>query len=148
MAEGRPRKFEFAVLVVIISILALLLLAALKRGMEEVEESTVQSEAAAIRIELLDVLAHREARGGKLPDSQNPVRWIARTPEGYLGELAAAPQERVVWYFDNKREELVYRFRFSREARFRLVRGAEAINAPGVLAGVGLRRVDVARNNM
>jgi hypothetical protein len=148
MDRNRPRKFEFAVLVAIISVLALLLMKALERTREEIEDATVQSEIAAIRVELLDRLAHRETVGGKLPESRNPMRWIARQPEGYLGELDAAPQERGVWYFDRQREELVYRFRSSREARLRLVRGAETAGTQGILAGVGLRRVDGDNGNL
>lgn len=136
----RPRKYEFSVLVVIIAILALVLMAALEQVREDFEEAAVQSEAAAIRIELLDWLAHREAVGGKLPESRNPIGWIAREPANYLGELATAPEERAVWYFDTTRQELVYRFRSAREARFRLVRGAEAGGVSGSFAGVGLSR--------
>ena len=139
----RPRKYEFAILVAIIGILAVVLIGALDRIRERFEEAVVQTEAAAIRVELLDRLAHRESVGGKLPESRNPVRWIARQPEAYVGELDSAPSARGVWYFDRQREELVYRFRSSREARFRLVRGMEAANVQGGLAGVGLRRMDI-----
>ena len=144
----RPRKFEFAVLVAIIGILAVVLMSALDRVRESFEEAAVQSEAAAIRVELLDWLAHREIIGGKLPESRNPIRWIAQQPENYLGELDGAPKERGVWYFDSRRQELVYRFRFDREARFRLVRGVEAAGAPGSFVGVGLRRVEVVSENV
>jgi len=144
----RPRKFEFAVLVVIIGILAVVVMNALEKVREDFEEAAVQSEAAAIRVELLDWLAHREAVGGTLPESRNPIRWIARLPQGYLGELETAPKERGVWYFDTRRQELVYRFRFDREARFRLVRGREAVSAAGSFAGVGLNRVEIVSENV
>jgi hypothetical protein len=144
MDTNRPRKYEFLVLVTIIGILAVVLMGALDRVREEFEAAAVLSEVAAIRVELLDRLAHREAVGGELPESRNPMRWIVRQPEGYIGERNAAPQERGVWYFDSTREELVYCFRSSREMRFRLVRGAEVANVQGGLAGVGLRRVDIA----
>jgi hypothetical protein len=139
---NRPRKYEFSVLVGIIGILALVLLVALDRIRGEFEAAAMQSEAAAIRVELLDRLAHREAVGGKLPESDNPLRWITRQPAGYVGELDPPPTQGSVWYFDRRRDELVYRFRSGREARFRLVRGREVANVQGGLAGVGLRRVD------
>ena len=142
MDVNRPRKFEFSVLVVIIAILALVLMAALERARDDFEEAAVQMEAATIRVELLDWLAHHEAVGGKLPASRNPIRWIGRVPENYLGELDVAPKERAVWYFDTAQQELVYRFRASREARFRLVRGVEALGVQASFGGVGLRRVD------
>ena len=56
--------------------------------------------------------------------------------------LDAAPDARGVWYFDLRQEELVYRYRSGRQARFRLVRGAEAAGVAGTLGGVGLLRVD------
>ena len=142
MATEKTRKYEFAVLVAIIGVLAVLLMQALERTREEIEEAAVQAEAAALRIELLDYLAHREARGGMLPASRNPLRWVQRVPEAYRGELDEAPPESGVWYFDRRRDELVYRFRAGGEARFRLERGAAAGNAPAGLAGVALRRVD------
>lgn len=141
MAELNRRQFEFAVLVVIISALAVFMLSALERAGVEVEEAAVQTEVAAIRIELLDRIAHRELVGGDLPKSDNPMQWIARVPEAYLGELDSTPEARGVWYFDRKAGELAYRFRGSGEARFRLLRGGGG-GAPGVLAGVGLLRLE------
>ena len=142
MDSVRPRKYEFAVLVVIIGALAMVLMGALERSRAEIEEATVQTEVAAMRIELLDWLAHREAFGGKFPESRNPIRWVGRQPEGYLGELEEAPADRGVWYYDLKQQLLVYRFRAGREARFRLEVGVGAAGVPASLAGVALRRVD------
>ena len=139
---GYRRLYEFAVAVLIVAVLAWLLVRALDRAREEVEEATVQSEAAALRVELLDAQAHRAAFGGALPNGDNPLRWVGRQPAAYLGELDAAPAARGVWYFDRARGELVYRFQSGREARFRLVRGAEAAGVAGTLGGVGLLRVD------
>ena len=139
---GRSRrKYELAVVVLVVALLAWLLMRALDRARAEVEEATVQSEAA-LRVELLDAQAHRAAFGGALPTGDNPLRWVNRQPASYLGELDAAPEAGGAWYFDRARGELAYRFRSGREARFRLVRGAEAAGAPGALGGVGLLRVD------
>ena len=142
MDWNRPRKYEFALLVGMIGVLAVLLLGALERTREDIEEAAVQAEIAALRVELLDWLAHREAWGGKLPESRNPVRWVVRQPEGYLGELDTPPRQGGVWYFDTSRQELAYRFRSGREARFQLVRGAEGGNVAGRLSGIGLRRIE------
>ena len=146
---GRSRrKYEFAVAVLIVAVLAGFLLRALDRAREEVDEATVQSEAAALRVELLDAQAHRAAFGGALPASDNPLRWVSRQPAAYLGELDAAPAARGVWYFDRTRGELVYRFRSAREARYRLVRGAEASGVQGTLGGVGLLRVEAMEGSV
>jgi hypothetical protein len=143
-SPGLRRLYEFAVAVLVIAVLAWLLMRALDRAREEVEEATVQSEAAALRVELLDAQAHRAAFGGPLPTGDNPLRWVDRQPAAYLGELDAAPEAGSVWYFDRARGELAYRFQSGREARFRLVRGAEAAGVAGTLGGVGLLRVDTA----
>ena len=141
-ARQARRKYEFAVLVLVVGVLALVLLRSLDDAQEAVEEAAVQAEMAALRVELLDALAHREAFGGALPASANPLRWVGREPAAYLGELDAAPVARGVWYFDRAHGELIYRFRSGREARFRLVRGAQAAGVSGTLAGIGLRRVE------
>lgn len=142
MAAQERRKYEFLLVIVIIGALALVLMNALERAGEDVEEATMQAEAAALRVELLGRLAHRETFGGALPESRNPLRWVDRQLPDYLGELDVAPLAGGVWYFDTGRQELVYRFRHGREGRFRLVRGAETQGVKGVLGGIGLRRVD------
>jgi len=141
--HGGRHSFEFATVVAIVGLLAIALLRALAASGEDVEEAAVANEAAAIRVELLDYLAHREAVGGALPASGNPLDWIGRRPVAYVGEVDRAPEQGGVWYYDRAHEELVYRFRSNREARFRLLRGGDAgAAAPGALAGVGLRRND------
>lgn len=138
----RSRKFEFALLVGGLGVLLFVLLGVIERTREDVEESVVRAEAAALRVELLDRLAHRESVGGDLPESRNPLGWVSRRPEGYLGELETAPSSGGVWYFDRSRQQLIYRFRSGREACFVLVRGAEVANVQGGLAGIGLKRLD------
>ena len=139
------RYFEFAVVVVLISVLALLLMQAIGRTRIDLEEAGVQAEAAVIRSELLEVLAHRETFGGRLPDSNNPLDWVPTRPRNYLGARDAMPDETSVWYFDRRRGELVYRFHDGHQARFRLSRAAGGQNARAVLAGVGLLRLDDLR---
>ena len=145
MADNNRRMYELAVLAAVIAILAAFLLPALERTRRDFEDAAVQSEVAALRVELLDRLAHREAVGGALPGSANPAEWTAYRPQGYVGELDSAPEESGVWYFDRRAGELVYRYRAGGEARFRLARGAVGAEAgaavPGRLAGVGLVRV-------
>ena len=145
-ADGRPlaarRKYEFAVLVLVVAALALILLRAIDDVQQAIDEARVQSETAALRVELLDVLAQQASHGGALPDSANPLRWVGRQPDAYAGELESPPAANRVWDFDLRRGELVYRFGSGREARLRLVRGSEVAAAPGALSGIGLRRVD------
>ena len=135
------RYYEFALLIVIIGILATLLLWALHDVQGNMEEAGVQAEAAAIRTQLMETVAHREAFGGQLPRSDNPLDWVTNPPANYLGALAEMPSETGVWYFDIQTKELVYRFHDGHLVSFRLSRRAGAENGRGVLAGVGLLRL-------
>lgn len=139
------RYYEFAVIVVLVSVLALLLMRALDRARGDMEETIVQSEAAAMRIGLIEVVAHREAFGGELPKSSNPVDWVATKPANYVGEFDSVPNSRSVWYFDRSSNELVFLFRDGRRARFRLSRDVNVDTARAVVAGVGLLRLQDQR---
>lgn len=136
------RYYEFAVVVVLISILALVLLHALGRAQDAMEEARMQTEASAIRIGLMEVVAHRETFGGELPKSANPVDWVSAKPAGYAGELDSLPASKSVWYFDRQAKELVYLFGDGHRARFRLSRDASVDSARAVVAGVGLLRLE------
>ncbi|UCV23910.1 type II secretion system protein [Ferribacterium limneticum] len=139
------RYYEFAVVVVLISILALVLLKALGRASNEMEEAGVQADVAAIRIGLMEVVAHRETFGGSLPKSDNPLDWVASRPGNYLGEMDGVPDSNAVWYFDHQARELVYRFRDGHRARFRLSRDGNVDSPKAVVAGVGLLRLEDQR---
>lgn len=146
MAASDRRKYELALVVGIVAIVAAFLFPALERTRAELEESALQAEITAIRVELLERIAHRELAGGALPQSANPLQWIARVPRDYLGEFtdaATLPAKSGVWYFDRAAGELVYRYRRGGEARFRLVR--DGAGAEAKLAGVGLVRVESAK---
>lgn len=136
------RYYEFAVVVVLISILALVLLHALGSAQDAMEEARMQTEASAIRIGLMEVVAHRETFGGELPKSANPVDWVSAKPANYVGELDGLPASKSVWYFDRQAKELVYLFGDGHRARFRLSRDASVDSARAVVAGVGLLRLE------
>ncbi len=136
------RYYEFAVAVILIGVLALFLLRSLAEASLAMEEATVQSVVAAMRLELIEMVAHREMAGGVLPSSRNPVDWVSVKPAAYLGERDTVPVEKSVWYFDTQAGELVYRFRDEHRARFRLTREGGAGQGRGVMAGVGLSRLD------
>jgi len=123
------RYYEFAVVVVIISVLALVLLKALGRTGNEMEEANVQSETF----------------GGSLPKSDNPLDWVASRPANYVGEVDGVPDSEAVWYFDRSARELIYRFRDGHRARFRLSRDSNVESPRAVVAGVGLLRLEDQR---
>jgi len=136
------RYYEFAIVVLLISVLALVLLKALGRAGSEMEEASVQADAAAIRVGLMEVVAHRETFGGSLPKSENPVDWVANRPANYLGAVDGVPDGKSVWYFDQGAKELVYRFRDGHRARFRLSRDGNVDSPRAVVSGVGLLRLE------
>lgn len=136
------RYFEFAVVALLLSVLALVLVRQLGQARDDMEEAAVQAEYGAMRAQMLEVVAHREAFGGGLPASDNPADWLATPLRDYRGVLDAPPAEHSVWFFDRGDQALHYRFRDGREARFRLSRHAGDAGSRGVLAGVGLLRLD------
>ena len=140
------RYFEFSLVVVLIGLLAMQLTRMLDDMGDTSEEAAVQMEVASMRAQLLEKVAHREAFGGNLPQSDNPVAWLDSPPaRGYLGEFDQPPSTRSAWYFDRGEHLLVYRFRDGHVARFRLSRQAGRTDSPGVLAGVGLQRLNDER---
>lgn len=135
------RYYEFALVIIIVGTLAIVLLQSLQRVKGNLEEAGVQADATAIRAQLIEVLAHREAFGGSLPKSDNPLDWVSNRPSRYLGVRASRPDETAVWYFDPTAGELIYLFQDGHAARFRLSRSAGNTESRGVLAGVGLLRL-------
>ncbi len=136
------RYYEFAIVVILISILALVLLRSLDAARNELDEAGLQADVAAIRMGLIEVVAHRETFGGELPRSENPIDWVANRPANYLGEVDGVPAEQSVWYFERGAKELVYRFRDGHRARFRLSRDVNVDSQKAVVAGVGLLRLE------
>lgn len=136
------RYYEFAFVVILTGVLSLFLMRSLEATRVEMEEAVVQSEAAAIRIGLVEVVAHREVFGGELPKSRNPLDWVSTRPANYVGELDSVPESKSVWYFDRHAEELVFRFRDGHRARFRFSRESRGEQSRAVLVGVGLSRLE------
>lgn len=136
------RYLEFAVVAIVLSVLGLVLTRSLGKVQRDMEEAGLQAEVAALRTQLIERVAHRETFGGQLPASDNPLDWVAARPANYLGEREGVPAETVVWYYDKKLGELVYRFRDGHLARFQLSRSAGRQAGRGVIAGIGLLRLN------
>lgn len=137
------RYYEFAIAIILIGGMSLFLLASLDSVRSDMEEALVQSEAASMRLELAEAVVHRVASSGGLPQSDNPVDWVASKPASYRGAFDTTPDERSIWYFDRQAGELVYRFHDGSLARFRLGRGGG--DGRLVISGVSLRRLDQRR---
>ena len=104
------RYYEFAIAVTLIAVVSLFLLASLDSVRSDMEEALVQSEAASMRLELAEAVVHRVASSGSLPQSNNPVDWVASKPASYRGAFDTAPDERSIWFFDRQAGELISRW--------------------------------------
>ncbi len=146
---------EFAVAAVVLSVLAAVLLQSLLYYQALAEKTTVEltimNMRTGMRYRIAElILAGRTREVGGLVGT-NPVAWLARPPEGYLGEVddVAGPDEvpRGSWYFDRRTRELVYRVNRdsgfqpldggARAVRLKVVPGYDA-DRDGALLGVAL----------
>lgn len=114
----RARGFTLIELVIVVCVVALLFGIALDRLLryqELGERAALQQNVAAINTALALRFAAFVVMGTPQRIAEevgrNPVHLLARAPENYLGELAAAdPQtlSRPSWYFDTSAGDLVY----------------------------------------
>jgi len=114
----KARGFTLVELLVVVSIVALSIglgLARLLKYQELGERAAVEQNVAAINTALtLRFAAYvisGNASGIEADVGSNPVRFLERAPQGYLGELYAADPKtlpRASWYFDPATGELIY----------------------------------------
>lgn len=135
------RYLEFALLAVMIGGMSLYLLRALESARSDVEEAVVQADAAAIRINLMEIATRRAMQGGNYPDSDNPMTWLGVPVGHYAGAFDTRPAGSSFWYFDDRQRELIYVFDDGRVARFRLVRNGIVDAGRGAMGGIGLIRL-------
>ncbi|HJV01127.1 MAG TPA: hypothetical protein VJ752_11295 [Burkholderiaceae bacterium] len=108
-------RFEFAVAVAILAILAGVLLERLAFYQEQAELVAVQEVAANIRA-ALDVKVTQAQLPGRAVDLgllavQNPIGLLDRKPANYLGEYFSPDNSELPggnWYFDRHDKTLVY----------------------------------------
>lgn len=129
---------EFAVVSVVLGVLAFVLLDRMTYYQEWAEKANMEYTAAALksalRIEFSTLMVEGRMREGSALAQQNPMSWLDQKPANYLGEFDGAPpgtQARGGWYYDRSARVLVYRVnrgrnfvpdsRGRREARFRVM---------------------------
>ncbi len=111
---GGFSRFEFAIVVIVVSFLVLPLLATLGRYQGIAERQQMENEVRDMRtflnLKLLDLmLSNRKADIEQLAGS-NPVALLERAPKNYLGEVSQTPEQgKNGWFFDMTRQVLVYR---------------------------------------
>lgn len=144
MLESGASRFDFAVTVSIIGILASVMLYSLNRTQKQIEAAMLDTEVTNLRWELRAEWAHRNVTGRSLAsreiDNANPMRLLSERPQNYLGEHAGVPQyAQSIWYFDTSDKRLVYVFSDGRQARYRLANTASLGRAsPGAIGGMDL----------
>ena len=113
--QGGATRLELAVATILIALLAGMLLDRLIGWRGETERVAAKQLVSSLRTALAMRSAEAISRGGEaglmILAHQNPMRWLQKTPENYLGEYYSAPKEglpRGHWYFDRSAETLVY----------------------------------------
>ena len=118
-AERAFSLLELAIVITIISVLALFAVERLLKLRFEAERVTVQSVIAAMKSGLYIEFAAAAAGGQRArtdaAPGSNPMLHLAEKPEGYAGEFFGADPalfEPGTWYFDTRERAVVYVVRF------------------------------------
>lgn len=112
--QGAVKLVEFAFAASVVAVLAGVLLLHLLDAQEYAEklamESTIANMRAGLRAEVGALLIADRASEIAALAGNNPVRWLDKPPENYLGEYAGRPLTDTTgaWYFDSASAELVY----------------------------------------
>lgn len=143
-APAGASRFDFAVSVSMIAVLAAVLLAGLNHAQSQAEALAMEADVANMRWGLRELWAHRNATGQSLDvselDNANPLQLLNDRPNNYSGEYAQTPPSaRSVWYFDSEAKRLVYVFSDGRQVRYRLT-GTDKLNRAslGAVGGIDL----------
>lgn len=114
--EAGATRFEFMVVVMVFGIAAAIILDRVRYYQEFAEktvmETTVVNIRSGLRYRMAELaLKNRTEEFSRLAQ-ENPVGWLERPPQHYLGELTD-PQAGEIqpgsWYYDKGRRQLVYR---------------------------------------
>ncbi|MBI5922451.1 MAG: hypothetical protein HY847_12525 [Betaproteobacteria bacterium] len=108
-------RLEFTMVLVVMAFLWLMAFNRLQDLQEIGEktkvEMTIRNIRSGLHWEMSDrIMTAREASIGELAGT-NPVRWLEKIPENYLGEFSSTPEKfpRGSWYFDTSQHLLQYR---------------------------------------
>ena len=108
--------FQWAVLLIVIGVVAIGLIQALERARNQAEreaiELTVRNMRTGLQLAMGEALMHqREAEIASWVGS-NPVRWLSREPAGYRGDCTHGDGSELnggEWCFDLTQKRLLYR---------------------------------------
>jgi hypothetical protein len=142
-------RFDFAVTLCVIGILATWLLHYLNQAQADVEKVILNTELKNLRLGLAETWIHKSITNQPINiealKGSNPMQLIAERPRNYMGELAQAPRaSKAIWYFDTKKKQLIYVFIDGRQAAYKLV-GTAGLTRSSVLSIGGLDLVQDAQ---
>ena len=144
MRAAGAGRFDFAVSLCVIMILASVLLHKLNQVQSEIEAVMLDTEVTNLRWGLREAWAHHNVIGQPFSIDQientNPMLLLLERPPTYIGEYAKAPRNaKSVWYFDTNKKRLVYLFKDGGRASYRLASTASLGRAPiGSIGGMDL----------
>jgi len=133
-------RFDFAVTLTVIAILATLLLGYLNKAQNDIEKVIVETELNSLRLSLAEYWVDKSLKNQSIDSealkNSNPMLLIAERPENYIGEFSEAPSDgKEVWYFDTKKKQLIYVFNDGYQARYRLSSTARQAKASLLTVG-------------
>jgi len=106
---------EFPLVVIVLGVLWQTVFERTTGGEELGEKAAVEFTIRNVRSGLEMEMAARMLSGHEKKiaemEGSNPVLWLEKPPQGYLGEFSSMPDKfpPTTWYFDTQRKALVYR---------------------------------------
>jgi hypothetical protein len=118
-------RFDFAITLIVIGILATLLLGYLNKAQNDIEKVIVETELNSLRLSLAEYWVDESLKNQSIKSETlkngNPMLLIAERPDNYIGEFSEAPSsKKEAWYFDTTKKQLIYVFNDGRQARYTL----------------------------
>ena len=107
------RRFDFAITLCVIGVLATCLLHYLNAAQGEIEKVILETELNNLRLGLAETWVHKNVMHESINidalKGSNPMLLIAAKPVNYVGERAQAPSNgKAIWYFDTQKKQLIY----------------------------------------
>ncbi len=147
------RRFDFAVTLCVIGVLATCLLHYLNEAQGAIEKVILETELNNLRLGLAETWVHKNVTNQSINiealKGSNPMLLIAAKPANYVGEHAQAPSNsKAIWYFDTQKKQLIYIDRNGLEAAYILICTAGRTKASLLsIGGLDLVR-DVPKNTV
>ena len=114
--ETGATRFELMVVAMVFGVVAAIILDRVRYYQEFAEKTVMEMTVVNIRSGLRYRMAELalQSRTGEFSRlvQENPVRWLVRPPQHYLGELVDPQASEIQpgsWYYDKSRRQLVYR---------------------------------------